>query len=112
MKTRVIFCLAVFALLVSGVATKAEARQVQDPMKYSEEYSKLYAEGDSNDTSGWEGCEYDNSEVDGIFRIHCAGTREIMVHGGHMVRRSFTCAFSFQPSLTAEGNFVVYESCE
>jgi hypothetical protein len=112
MKKRSAIYLSMIVILLSGFTATADTKQVRDPMKYSEKQSKFYAEGDSNDPSGWEGCEYDDSEADAITRIQCTVTRDILVHGGHMVRTAFSCHFSFEPNINSGAYYVAYETCE
>lgn len=91
MKTFILFV----ALCFSGF-THAEMTIVNNPMEYANEQSKLFALGDSNDSSGWQGCSYNESGDDSFLKIDCDGTREILVHGGHMQKVNFTCEFIFQ----------------
>lgn len=105
MNTKTVFCLTALALSLSNFAARAETKYVRDPMKYSEDYSKFFAEGDSNDSSGWGGCGYADSDTDTMTRIYCIGNRDILVHGGTMVGESFNCDFIFS------GNLIVSENC-
>lgn len=93
-KNTILFLLS---LLIMGSVTQAKTQLVKDPMKYSATFSKLYAEGDSNNSDGWQGCEYIAPDsVDGTsIQIQCFGEREILVHGGFMKSESFTCEFKF-----------------
>lgn len=84
-------------LLMSHLVS-AQALIVKDPIAYATQVSKSFAEGDSNDDSGWNSCEYNNK--DALMQIQCDGTREILVHGGKMFTRAFQCNFTFEPYST------------
>ena len=97
---------------LGGWATSAQVKQVKSPMKYAKANSKMFAEGDSNDSSGWLGCVYDDSEAGALTLIRCNGSRDVLVHGGEMVTKAFSCLFTFEPSLSSQKYYVSYEMCE
>lgn len=106
MNTKEFFCLIMLAFSLSSFTVHAETKYINDPMKYAEDYSRFFGEGDSNDSSGWGGCVYIQPQADALTRIYCVGTREILVHGGNMVEASFTCDFTFSD------NLIVSENCQ
>ena len=81
---------------------------IANPMQYAEQNSKSFAEGDANDNSGWQGCEYQPSGADTI-AIECRGSRQILIHGGEMVTGSFVCNYEFEAA--AGGYAVLAEEC-
>lgn len=97
--------MALLAMTASISAIAAPHRTVSNPMAYSENQSKFFAEGDSNDSSGWRGCRFDDSEGESVTHILCEGTREILVHGGKMVTVPFYCHFIFSPRLQGRGGY-------
>lgn len=104
--------LAISAISLSVGATEIDWPKADQPMKYAQEYSKSYAEGDSNDSSGWQGCDEMFTEANEITRIQCVGERDILVLGGHWERMAFACEFTFEPSSDWIGYIVTYELCE
>lgn len=82
--------------MLAAVSAHAKGTLINNPMKYAEDQSKAYAEGDANDSSGWQGC-WEEDYMDTSIRISCSGTQSILVHGGHMASVPFSCEFTFQP---------------
>jgi hypothetical protein len=89
------------------------ARTTSDPMKYAEQVSKSYAEGDANDSSGWQGCQYALLDPENpLLDIECEGTAQLLMHGGHWVHSNFSCSFSFAEDNTSTTDyFIATESC-
>ncbi len=112
MKIQSILVLVMLMLSLPVFAGQDRARGVLDPMKYAVENSKFFAEGDANDSSGWEHCDFDDSQEDAITRIECSGARSLLVHGGHMVTSRFVCHFSFEPLLHNGRYELAYSVCE
>ncbi len=109
---RKILHVAVFGLLLAGFAAQAKTDQVKDPLKYAEEESKAFAAGDSNDSSGWQGCNYVPSEPSATKKVECTGTRSLLIHGGHLEKIEFVCEFKFELSLSPGIYYVNSEICE
>lgn len=89
-----------------AVYSTLQRNQTVDPISYATEASQYYAQGDSNDSSGWETCEYLTPNK--TLRIECSGTRDILVHGGEMFTVDFSCSFNFAMLSSSNGE-VRYE---
>lgn len=102
-------------LILSWVVPANAARPgtTLDPMQYAERISKSYAEGDSAESSGSEGCQYVTfNPEDPLIYIECQGTAELLMHGGHWTTSSYSCEFSFEEdTLGPSGFFINTESC-
>lgn len=70
-------------------------RSTSNPMRYAEQHSLLYSEGDVGDTSGWEGCLVSELHPQTV-RIHCDGAMTVLVHGGHRSKKRFECEYIFE----------------
>lgn len=78
----------------SFVAAAYTSKTVENYMAYANVISRQYAEGDSNDSSGWRDCVEmvnDRQEVG----VVCEGIRTILVHGGKRVDVNYYCEFRF-----------------
>jgi hypothetical protein len=108
------FSTFILMCLFSSVGFAAQKTStITNPMKYAVAASQAYAGGDSNDSSGWRACWFNDSEPeDGITAVQCDGSLEILVHGGEMVTRDFQCEFQFEESLNPSKYFVTIENCE
>lgn len=98
-----------FILLLGTQIAMAQA-PVEEPMLYAEMVSQSYAEGDSGESSGWQGCWYDNSSKTHPV-ISCEGHLTTLMHGGHPVQQSFQCQFKFNKSLQERVYNVLVEEC-
>lgn len=102
-------------LILSGVASANAARPgtTLDPLQYAESISKRYAEGDSGEPSGWEGCQFVTyNPEDPLLYVECQGTAELLMHGGHWTSSNYSCEFSFEEdTLGPSGFFINTESC-
>ena len=107
------FFVALAILFISSFSLANVPRELnKNPMAYAEKQSKAFAEGDSYDASGWNGCA-DVSDDATLIKIDCQGTREILVFGGSMQKVDFACEFTFQPRPSTPLKYVVTEaSCE
>lgn len=101
------------ALLSIGsmVAAAYTPKTVENFMAYANVVSRTYAEGDSNDDSGWRECVEAESDGGNDVGVTCEGVRAILVHGGKMVDVNYYCEFIF----TKLGSFrfkVATEVCQ
>jgi len=97
-----------YSTLQKDAGSKTSENHVADPMEFAAEVSKSYAEGDSNDSSGWGGCEYDEAQSEPQLHIGCAGARDILVHGGEIFTVGFSCYFDFA-LISSQGGEQLYE---
>jgi hypothetical protein len=87
-----------FALVLfsagSIVAAAYTSKTVENYLAYANVISRTYAEGDSNDASGWRECnEAVNTGTE--VGLVCEGVRTILVHGGKRVDVNYYCEFRF-----------------
>ena len=95
--TRLIFFVAVLFSAGSMVAAAYSPKTVENYMAYANVISRSYAEGDSNDSSGWRDCtEMVNNHLE--VGVGCEGVRTILVHGGKRVDVNYYCEFRFTQS--------------
>ena len=90
--------------------TSMAATRVIDPLKYAEEHSKQYSEGDLGNSDGWEGCIVTHLMPKNI-QIECEGRMTILAHGGHRSEVRFFCAYSFERE-TKRLFSINHERCE
>jgi hypothetical protein len=87
------FALTLFLSAVS--IAHANVSEIQDPLRYAEDQSKLFSEGDTYDISGWEGCKYTDSSIR-TPSFECTGTTTILIFGGEPASTPFTCSYEFE----------------
>jgi hypothetical protein len=84
--------------LTIGFAQSSLAERVEttnNPVQYAEKSSLYYAEGDTGDTRGWEGCDVKQLYPQRV-HILCEGTMTVLVHGGHESQKRFVCEYLFE----------------
>ena len=101
---------ALIAVMALHLSASAVGQVVPSAMDYAQSVSLRAAEGDSGDTSGWNGCKYQTGSDSRKMVITCEGTRQILVHGGQLFPSRFQCTFEFEP--VVGGYTVKSETCD
>ncbi|MGE0527199.1 MAG: hypothetical protein AB7G93_19150 [Bdellovibrionales bacterium] len=73
---------------------------VQSPIEYASQHSKRFAEGDSNEISGWAPC-FETENLGYSIRIACRGTRSVLIRGGEMEKVPYRCDYAFAFALAS-----------
>lgn len=101
-----------FLLLALLTAPAFAAEYTLDPMADATRKGLQHSKGDTNDTSGFEGCSYEEDSPELAPRITCSGSGTILVHGGEEFGFSFVCTHSYYFVNKRLGFRVAEESCE
>lgn len=95
-------------LMLPYISVAAEF--VGNPLWDAETLSKLYAEGDTNDASGWEGCYHLSQSTDVQPVIECTGQRTILFHGGEEVTYDFVCRYEYEEFAGEDQGYMILSS--